>query len=111
MTCAACGFENPSYDAEKRQALDAWARRLHQIVTGESAAEVSSYAANRSGALKEGRTATAGRGEGGTPHPAASLRPDQFRNAPLGELGQPWRHIWNASRQVSMSGACASTQA
>jgi integrase len=33
-------YDRHSYDPEKRQALDAWARRLHQIVTGESAAKV-----------------------------------------------------------------------
>jgi len=33
-------YDRHSYDAEKRQALDAWARRLHAIVTGESAPKV-----------------------------------------------------------------------
>ncbi len=33
-------YDRHSYDPEKRQALDAWARRLHAIVTGEAAAKV-----------------------------------------------------------------------
>ena len=33
-------YDRHSYDAEKRQALEAWARRLHAIVTGEAAAKV-----------------------------------------------------------------------
>jgi len=33
-------YDRHSYDPEKRQALDAWARRLHAIVTGESVPKV-----------------------------------------------------------------------
>ena len=33
-------YERHSFDPEKRQALDAWARRLHAIVTGETAAKI-----------------------------------------------------------------------
>jgi len=33
-------YDRYGYDREKRQALDAWARRLHAIVTGEAAAKV-----------------------------------------------------------------------
>jgi hypothetical protein len=33
-------YDRHSYDPEKRQALEAWARRLHAIVTGEAAAKV-----------------------------------------------------------------------
>ena len=33
-------YERHGFDAEKRAALDAWARRLHQIVTGEAPSRV-----------------------------------------------------------------------
>jgi integrase len=33
-------YDRHSYDREKQEALNAWARRLHAIVTGESAAKV-----------------------------------------------------------------------
>ncbi len=32
-------YDRHSYDAEKRQALDAWGRRLEQIISGESPAD------------------------------------------------------------------------
>jgi hypothetical protein len=33
-------YDRHSYDPEKRQAIDAWARRPHSIVTGEVASKV-----------------------------------------------------------------------